>query len=46
MKPKLKFFAVQAEWRVWLKENHAWMDELWVGFQKKTPRRERGSLYW
>jgi uncharacterized protein YdeI (YjbR/CyaY-like superfamily) len=44
MKPKLKFFAVQAEWRAWLEENYARVAELWVGFHKKASGK--ASITW
>jgi uncharacterized protein YdeI (YjbR/CyaY-like superfamily) len=44
MKPKLKFFAVQAEWRAWLEENHARVEELWVGFHKNASGKP--SITW
>jgi uncharacterized protein YdeI (YjbR/CyaY-like superfamily) len=44
MKPKLKFFAMQTEWRAWLEENHARVEELWVGFHKKDSGK--ASITW
>jgi uncharacterized protein YdeI (YjbR/CyaY-like superfamily) len=44
MKPRLKFFALQAEWRAWLEENHARVAELWVGFHKKASGK--ASITW
>jgi uncharacterized protein YdeI (YjbR/CyaY-like superfamily) len=44
MKPKLKFFAMQAEWRARLQENHARVTELWVGFHKKASGK--ASITW
>jgi uncharacterized protein YdeI (YjbR/CyaY-like superfamily) len=44
MKPSPKFFAMQAEWRAWLEENHARIEELWVGFHKKASGKP--SITW
>ncbi len=39
-----KFFATLADWRAWLKENHADSEELWVGFYKRDSGRP--SITW
>jgi uncharacterized protein YdeI (YjbR/CyaY-like superfamily) len=45
-KPALKprFFATPAELRAWLRENHAVLSELWVGFYKRGSGRP--SITW
>jgi uncharacterized protein YdeI (YjbR/CyaY-like superfamily) len=44
MKLKPRFFAMQVEWRAWLEENHARVEELWVGFHKKASGKP--SITW
>jgi uncharacterized protein YdeI (YjbR/CyaY-like superfamily) len=41
---KPKFFSTLAEWRDWLKENHAHEQELWVGLYKRGSGRP--SISW
>lgn len=44
MKERPRFFATQGEWRGWLGKNHERMEELWVGFHKKSTGRP--SITW
>jgi uncharacterized protein YdeI (YjbR/CyaY-like superfamily) len=39
-----KFFAKQADFREWLKENHNTIEELWVGFYKRASGKP--SITW
>lgn len=42
--PAPKFFVSLAEWRGWLEEHHADVEELWVGFHKRDSGRP--SITW
>jgi uncharacterized protein YdeI (YjbR/CyaY-like superfamily) len=41
---EVRFFATPAEFRTWLDQNHATVDEQWVGFYKKASGRP--SMTW
>jgi uncharacterized protein YdeI (YjbR/CyaY-like superfamily) len=44
MTAKPEFFSDVTAWRKWLEENHANIDELWVGLYKRSSGRE--SITW
>jgi uncharacterized protein YdeI (YjbR/CyaY-like superfamily) len=41
---KIKYFKSPAEFRIWLEENHASAQELWVGYYKKSSQQP--SMTW
>jgi uncharacterized protein YdeI (YjbR/CyaY-like superfamily) len=41
---KARFFETPAEWRAWLKQNHAESEELWVGLHKRQSGKP--SITW
>ena len=41
---KIKYFKSATDFRRWLEKNHATMQELWVGYYKKSSRQP--SMTW